>query len=83
MSKPVELEFARYEPSVGADANRSPVLLGHGLFGNKKSWADSPQKLADQTRRTVFVVDLRDHGDSPRTDELTFKGSYNRHFRSV
>ena len=69
----VELNFDKYEPAGGAMG--APVLLGHGLFLSKKHWEDTPKKLADQTKRTVYTVDLRDHGDSPRTDELTFKGA--------
>ena len=75
LPEPVELAFTKYEPSGGANSDRCPVLLGHGLFGNKEIWEDTPQKLADQTKRTFFVVDLRDHADSPRTETLTFKGS--------
>ena len=75
LPEPVELAFTKFEPSDGANADRVPVLLGHGLFGNKEGWADTPQRLADQTKRTIFVVDQRNHGESGRSATMTYKGS--------
>lgn len=80
LPEPVDLVFVKHEPSTGADPNKLPLLLGHGVFGNKESWGEIPIKLAEQTKRTVFVIDHRDHGESPRTDEFTFSGKFNRHF---
>lgn len=84
LPEPVELVFQKVEPSTGADQSKTPVILGHGLFGNKESWTEIPAKLADQTKRTVYVVDHRNHGDSPRTDELTFGGKFSQEtFKSL
>ena len=74
LPKAVELDFAVYEPTTGVDASKAPVVIGHGLFSCKAHWTDIPQKLADRTKRKVFIFDVRDHGDSPHTTEFCFKG---------
>lgn len=74
MAVPVDLVFEKYEPSNGPNSNKLPLVLGHGLFLNKEDWGDIPVKLAEQSGRTIFVFDLRDHGDSPRTKQFNFSG---------
>ena len=75
LPKAVELDFAVYEPSSGAEAGKTPVIIGHGLFSCKDHWTDTPQKLADRTNRKVWIFDVRDHGSSPHTTEFGFKGN--------
>lgn len=79
LPKPVELDFAEFEPSSGVDAGKTPVLIGHGLFSCKDHWmvSNTPQKLADRTKRKVWIFDVRDHGSSPHTTEFCFKGNCN------
>ncbi len=43
-----------------------PLVILHGLFGSKRNWASVAAKLAADRR--VIVVDMRNHGESPRHD---------------
>lgn len=74
LPEPVDLVFVKHEPSTGADPNKLPLIVGHGMFSRKEDFGDLPAKLADQTKRIVYSFDLRDHGESPRTGEFTFAG---------
>ena len=47
-----------------------PLLVLHGLFGQAKNWATIAKGLADGHR--VIAVDLRNHGASPWSDEMTY-----------
>jgi esterase len=41
-----------------------PLVIAHGLYGSARNWGVIARRLAD--RRDVVVVDMRNHGDSPR-----------------
>jgi esterase len=41
-----------------------PLLIAHGLFGSGRNWGVIARRLADV--RDVVVVDMRNHGTSPR-----------------
>jgi len=48
-----------------------PFVILHGLFGFSDNWATHAKKLADYYR--VILVDLRNHGHSPWSDEFTYE----------
>jgi pimeloyl-ACP methyl ester carboxylesterase len=49
-----------------AEAAAQPTLvIAHGLYGSGRNWGVIARRLAD--RRNVVAVDMRNHGDSPRT----------------
>jgi esterase len=54
----------------GTDAGRDVVIL-HGLFGMGRNWAGIAHTLGDRYR--CFTVDLRNHGNSPWADEMTYE----------
>ena len=47
-----------------------PLLILHGLFGSGRNWTSIAKKLAES--RKVMTVDLRNHGESPWHDEMTY-----------
>lgn len=47
-----------------------PLVVLHGLFGQAKNWATIAKGLADGRR--VIAADLRNHGASPWSDEMTY-----------
>ena len=49
----------------GQAADRPPLLIAHGLFGSARNWRAIAKRLS-ATRRVV-TVDMRNHGDSPRS----------------
>jgi pimeloyl-ACP methyl ester carboxylesterase len=48
----------------------SHVVFCHGLFGQGKNWTAIGKALADEHR--VLLLDLPDHGHSPRTDRFDY-----------
>lgn len=48
-----------------------PLIILHGLFGSSDNWISIARKLGD--RRKVFLIDQRNHGDSPHSDEFTYE----------
>ncbi len=47
-----------------------PLIILHGLFGSSDNWAGVAPKLASQFH--IFTLDLRNHGQSPHSDEMTY-----------
>lgn len=47
-----------------------PLIILHGLFGTLDNWQTLARKLADQ--HTVYLVDLRNHGRSPHTQNMSY-----------
>ncbi|HEY1795389.1 MAG TPA: alpha/beta fold hydrolase [Stellaceae bacterium] len=47
-----------------------PVAILHGLFGWGRNWATIAQRLAARYR--VIALDLRNHGNSPWADTMTY-----------
>jgi esterase len=51
-------------------ADKSPLIIVHGLFGSGRNWGAIARRLAD--RREVWTVDQRNHGTSPRAPSQTY-----------
>jgi pimeloyl-ACP methyl ester carboxylesterase len=49
----------------GPATPRPPLLIAHGLFGSARNWSAIGKRLA--LHRQVIAVDMRNHGDSPRS----------------
>ena len=50
--------------------NGPPMVILHGLFGISDNWVSIARELGEQY--TVYVPDLRNHGQSPHSDVLNF-----------
>lgn len=48
-----------------------PLIILHGLFGSSDNWLTHAKKLADYF--CVYLVDQRNHGHSPRSDEFSYQ----------
>lgn len=48
----------------------SPVVILHGLYGSSDNWVSFAKKLSDSF--TVYIPDLRNHGNSPHDIEHTY-----------
>ena len=61
-------------PPVDLNATRSgrgpSVIVAHGLFGSARNWASIARRLAAE--HEVRALDMRNHGSSPWTDEMTY-----------
>jgi len=51
-------------------AGRAPLLVMHGLLGSMRNWQAIGKALARE--HPVVLVDLRNHGASPWSDEMTY-----------
>jgi esterase len=47
-----------------------PIIILHGLFGTLDNWQTIAKKLAE--KNTVFILDQRNHGKSPHTEEFNY-----------
>ncbi|CAK7222426.1 hypothetical protein SBRCBS47491_004862 [Sporothrix bragantina] len=62
----VELSYDLHQPPKPlADDKTSPILFLHGLFGSKKNNRTISKTLAQDLGRSVYALDLRNHGNSP------------------
>jgi esterase len=52
------------------EGNGSPLIIIHGLYGSSDNWLNIGKRLAE--KHTVFMIDLRNHGRSPFSQEHTF-----------
>ena len=48
-----------------------PLLILHGIFGTSDNWQTFGKKLADDGYQ-VFLIDQRNHGNSPHTDDFSY-----------
>ncbi len=64
----MKLNTLSYAPE-GAET-QPPLVVAHGLFGSARNWNTLAGKMA-QGRR-VIAVDMRNHGDSPHADGMTY-----------
>lgn len=48
-----------------------PIIILHGLFGTLDNWQTIAKKLAEEYM--VFIVDQRNHGKSPHSDEFSYQ----------
>ena len=46
------------------------LVIAHGLYGSGRNWGVIARRLAD--RREVVAVDMRNHGDSPRSPSHSY-----------
>lgn len=72
-SSPLDLAYISYEVKVHDENERrkSPLIVQHGLFGCKENWKKVAKEINFISRRSVFSVDGRNHGESPNTSEMS------------
>lgn len=59
------LDLAFWETGAGR-----PLVILHGLFGAKRNWGMVAKALSPHRR--VFCLDMRNHGESPWADTMTY-----------
>lgn len=52
-------------------AGYPPLVILHGLLGSSRNWQTVGRDLAAKFH--VFALDLRNHGDSPHADDMTYE----------
>lgn len=67
------LALAHYIINQGESA-RPPLLMIHGLLGNKYNFGSVGKLLQEKLPRTTIIsCDVRNHGESPHSDEMDYK----------
>lgn len=73
----MQLYATIYKPSVTKEAvetsskeEQTPLIILHGLFGSNRNWHPIARALSDN--RTVYSLDLRNHGKSPHSDIIDY-----------
>lgn len=61
---PVTLHFRK-------SGHGSPLVILHGLYGSSDNWISVARKLEEKF--TIFIPDLRNHGQSPHTSTHTYQ----------
>ena len=51
--------------------NGSPVVIMHGVFGSSDNWLTVSKDLSQNHH--IYLLDLRNHGQSPHSDEFSYK----------
>jgi len=65
------LLFHKDYPSITEVTNSVPLIILHGLFGTLDNWHNIARKI--QSKRRVIGVDLRNHGKSFHSDDMTLE----------
>uniref|UniRef100_A0A8D8Y817 sn-1-specific diacylglycerol lipase ABHD11 n=1 Tax=Cacopsylla melanoneura TaxID=428564 RepID=A0A8D8Y817_9HEMI len=69
---PIQMTFRAPSIDTPLDPDAKPILIMHGLLGSKNNWNSLAKAIQSKTKKKVFVVDARNHGDSPHTDEFSY-----------
>ncbi len=59
----MKLNFRKY-------GEGEPLIILHGLFGSLDNWVTLANRFSE--KRAVYVVDQRNHGQSPHDDEMNY-----------
>jgi esterase len=62
------LAMIRHSASAPSDA--PALVIAHGLYGSGRNWGVISRRLSDH--RDVVAVDMRNHGESPRSDTQSY-----------
>jgi len=65
----VNLAYISYERK--DSAGKPPLVVQHGLFGCKENWKKISKEINLMSKRSVFAVDGRNHGESPHSLEMS------------
>ncbi|XP_063833336.1 uncharacterized protein LOC135082470 [Ostrinia nubilalis] len=61
------------DSEMDVDDEAPPFFLLHGLLGCKRHWEGLGKTLLNMTKRSVVVVDQRNHGDSPHSSSHRYE----------
>ncbi|KAK6050776.1 hydrolase, alpha/beta domain protein [Cooperia oncophora] len=57
----------------GKDRKRPPLIICHGMFGQKQNWNSVSKAMQRRLGCTIYAVDLRNHGESPWADSMKYE----------
>ena len=65
---PVELNYK----FIKGNSNLSPVVICHGMLGSHQNWSMIGKKINQETERSIYIPDMRNHGNSPHSSRMTY-----------
>ena len=65
---PLELSYKYIEGSSGL----TPLVICHGMLGSHQNWSMIGKKLNQETGRSIYMLDMRNHGSSPHSSKMTY-----------
>lgn len=72
-SKTLPLQFLKLK---SVHQKSTPLVILHGLLGNSRNFYTLSTKLFKE-KRDVYLVDLRNHGQSPWSSEISYETMQN------
>ena len=49
-----------------------PVVICHGMLGSHQNWSTIGKRIYKETNRSVYLPDMRNHGNSPHSNDMTY-----------
>ena len=49
-----------------------PVVICHGMLGSHQNWSTIGKRINQETNRSVYLPDMRNHGSSPHSEDMTY-----------
>ncbi|XP_067125198.1 sn-1-specific diacylglycerol lipase ABHD11-like isoform X1 [Centruroides vittatus] len=72
----IDLSFEIFDGTDEMLPPTSPVVIVHGVFDCKENWQKIAENIADKSVKKVFVIDLRNHGDSGKSEDFSYSAMY-------
>ncbi|KAI0291345.1 alpha/beta-hydrolase [Multifurca ochricompacta] len=69
---PVDLRYDALHPKDSSKTER-PLVILHGLFGMKRNWLSLSKAFHRDLQRSVYTLDLRNHGSSPHAMPMNYE----------
>ncbi|GBE90134.1 Abhydrolase domain-containing protein [Sparassis crispa] len=69
--QPVHLRYDKLAPEDGMESG-CPLVILHGLFGTKRNWLSLSKAFMKDLHRSIYSLDLRNHGSSPHAAPMTY-----------
>ena len=64
----LSLAYYSLDPHYLTANKPDPIIMYHSLLTSKDMYQNSVKQLAELTGRTVYLLDMRNHGESPHAD---------------
>ena len=65
---PLELNYK----CIKGSSDLSPIVICHGMLGSHQNWSMIGKRLNQETGRSVYMPDMRNHGSSPHSSRMTY-----------
>ena len=65
------LQYMNIDGKNGENRNGAFIFV-HGMFATRWSWHKMARDVCEATGRPVYLPDLRNHGESPWSDDVGF-----------